>query len=481
MENHHIAEEKFPTGEEIFSWIKDLTKWGHRKTGTPEGRASAEYVAQKFREFGLEDIRIDEEPSLCMIPLEYGLKINDQHVESYFINGTLHKEETGTFSFGGENETQKFVFCGDGSEEEIKNSNVKGKIVICDVHFLPAKSLLEINKEAFAYDPGNALKNVSGKYDIYSPVNWPYNYFYALEYGAVGFVGILDDYVDDPYMYNEDYSEIGKSMGIKSMSIPGLWISKSSGEKIKKDVSEGNRIIGSLYEKAIYDYRMATIVNGKLYGKSSDIIVVHSHHDAVFSGAVQDGSGTAEMLAEAKYFSNFSREDREHTIEFVATDSHYSDYMGHELFIKHHKEQGEKFIYDIAIEHIGKEVRIIDGKFVETGDVEPGVVYLTKNAAPYEIVINAFKKYDLDRTLFAPVEVKARETEDEQYEFHNDEIISDAYEFGAAGIPVISMVCGQMYIFHPSDTPERIPVEKLKPVGMAFAEIIINIDKTYMA
>ena len=30
-----IDNKLFPKNEEIFSWIKDLTQWGHRKTGTP--------------------------------------------------------------------------------------------------------------------------------------------------------------------------------------------------------------------------------------------------------------------------------------------------------------------------------------------------------------------------------------------------------------------------------------------------------------
>ena len=39
------------------------------------------------------------------------------------------------------------------------------------------------------------------------------------------------------------------------------------------------------------------------------------------------------------------------------------------------------------------------------------------------------------------------------------------------GIPVVSMVAAEMYIYHPSDKPNRIPIDALEPFGMAFAEI----------
>ena len=61
-----LNEAFFPSKEEIYSWICDLAQWGHRKTGTEEGRKSAEYIAGKLREFGMEDVAIEKVPSMCM-------------------------------------------------------------------------------------------------------------------------------------------------------------------------------------------------------------------------------------------------------------------------------------------------------------------------------------------------------------------------------------------------------------------------------
>lgn len=52
-----FKEKLFPKKEEIFSWICDLSQWGHRKTGSEEGRKSAEYIASKLMNL---DLRISK-------------------------------------------------------------------------------------------------------------------------------------------------------------------------------------------------------------------------------------------------------------------------------------------------------------------------------------------------------------------------------------------------------------------------------------
>ena len=54
-----------PDKNEMMSWIERFTQWPHRMTGTPEGKASAQYVADTFRELGLEEVAIEPVPSVC--------------------------------------------------------------------------------------------------------------------------------------------------------------------------------------------------------------------------------------------------------------------------------------------------------------------------------------------------------------------------------------------------------------------------------
>lgn len=471
--NTKFKKELFPKKEEIFSWIEYLSQWGHRKTGTPEGRKSAEYIEAKMKEFGLSDVKIEKTPSMCMDVDEYSLQIDGDNVECFFANGTNRDAEEGTLKM--DNEESEFIYLGAGNEDDMEGKDIKGKIVICDIYFNPMdiSKLIDIFDGADVYDPEGKLKKPVKKYNIWSPNNWPFNYFRALEGGAKGFVGILADYYDDPYWYSEDYTSFGKPYGIEYMSLPALWISRSSGNALKEKFASKDVLKGEMKMQSTYGYKDALNVSGKLEGMSPEIVLVHSHHDAVFSGSVQDASGISEMLALAKYFSQLSVEERPKTMMFAATDTHYTDYLGHQAFIKKRIESGEKIILDIAMEHVGKETYFDDDyNEHETGEVEPRLVYITKESGLKDVVKAKFMQYGLDKTLFTPVDL--HHNIDSEYEFSEDEVISDAYYFNEWGIPIVSMVAAEMYIYHVSDKPDRIPIDALEPMGMAFAEIAME-------
>lgn len=466
-----VRQNSFPEGKEIFSWIKDLAQWGHRKTGTPEGRKSAEYIEGKMRAFGLEDVRIETVPSMCMMVEDFSLTVGGEKMDAFYINGTNRGGESGRFSFGTDGSESEFVYVGQGLAEDFERLDVKGKVVVASV-YLPEFDMQKQHEwfdDPFVYDPLNQMEEKKKKVDIYSPSIWPANFYLAQNHGAVGFVGILENYMDDPYFYNEDYTENGWPYGCQYMSLPALWVSRSSGKKIKAEFETSGVIRGQMTVDTLYEYRNAFNVSGRLKGKSDDIVLVHSHHDAVFEGAVQDASGTSEMLALAKYFAQIPAEEREKTLMFAALDTHYTDYAANIGFVKKRKEVGDNVIIDIAIEHIGKEAAFDENyNLYETGQVEPRLFYVSEPKL-YAFTKATIANYDLKKSIAALVPVgKGLERE---YEFHQDEVISDAFYWNESGVPVVSMVCGMQYLFHNSDKPDRIPVEELQPVGMAFAEI----------
>jgi hypothetical protein len=481
---NEINQKLFPESEEIFGWIKDLTSLGHRMTGTPEGKKSADYIQDKMKSFGLSDVTIEKVPSVCLSTEICQLEIGGEKVDTYFINGTNRHAETGIFEFNTPIEGSPILYLGEGNLEDFEDVEVAGKIVVCDIRFLDGniKTMIDWNKNSdYIYDPRGTLDHKKNKFDIYSPCNWPNNYFYAMKKGAAGFVGILENYMDSCVYYNEDYTEIGLSFGTEYMKIPGMWVSRSDGkvvrERIKQKDTDKSSAECIMHMKSIYEKKDALNIHGRLIGKSEDMILIHSHHDAVFNGAVQDGSGVSEMLALAKYFSQIPADNREKTLMFAATDTHYTDYLGHQGFIKAREGSGDRLIIDVAIEHIGKEIELDDkGRAVVTGEVEARVFYVSDEQGLQQITRDAIEKYNLERSIIFPIS-KPKKQEGENYQFQQDEVISDAYYFHQAGIPVISMVCPEMYLFHPMDTSEMVPVEQLKPVGMAFAEIVTKISK----
>lgn len=470
-----FREELFPKKEEIFSWICDLSQWGHRKTGTEEGKKSAEYIAEKFREFGLDEIKIEEVPAVFLNTKLCRLNIDGADIECFAGNGTNRRAETGVFEFGTDEAAQQFVYIGEGSEDDIEGMDIAGKIAVSDMRFpeVSAEMFMELFDGAEVYDPEGKLSKPLKKYNIFSPGTWPFNYLNAMKAGAAGFVGILDDYYDDPYWYNEDYTDIMFSEGEGYTALPAVWISRSSGNMLREKFKKAQALEGSMKVCSDYNFRTARNVSGKLSGKSDEIILTHSHHDAVFTGSVQDGSGISEMLALAKYFSQLPEEEREKTMMFAATDTHYANYAGHEEFIRTRHKNGEKLILDLCIEHVGKETAFDENyNEYETGEVEARLVYVSNQSGLYDIVKEKYEKYGLDKTLFVKTDV-GNGIDEEEYEFSDSEVISDAYCFNEDGIPIVSMVSAEMYIYHTSDKPDRIPLDQLEPVGKAYAEIAL--------
>lgn len=478
-----LNEKLFPAKEEIFSWICDLSQWGHRKTGTPEGKKSAEYIECKFREFGLQDVKIEEVPAVFMNVDTCELTVDGEAVECFPGNATNRGAETGVFEMGMNGEEFDLVFIGDGTEEELEGLDLSGKMVLSNIRFMEfgGAELLEMFGEYVdTYDPEGKLTAMAPdgskkrKYNIYSPGTFPANYLRAKARGAVGFIGILEDYYDDPYWYNEDYTDMLPELGRGFMDMPAVWISRSKGAELTAKADKA-KLKANLKIRSDYNYRTARNVCGKLPGKSDEIILTHSHHDAVFSGAVQDASGVSEMLALAKYFSQLPEEEREKTMMFAATDTHYADYVAHEAFVRQRHANGEKLVLDLCIEHVGKESWLDDNKVEHVSDwPESRMVYISSPEL-YDIVMEKYEKYNLDNSVFYEVPVgKGIDSEDnEEYEYADDEVITDAYYFNYDGTPVVSMVSGQLYLYHPSDLPERIPLDQLELVGKAYAEIVL--------
>jgi len=103
--------------------------------------------------------------------------------------------------------------------------------------------------------------------------------------------------------------------------------------------TDDSNALRSLMEKgpvkihAEYSYEMRSgltdsSVWGTLPGMTDEDIIVFAHHDAVFTGAVDNASGLSVMLGLAEYFSKIPKEQRRRTIKFVTTAGHHNGSFG---------------------------------------------------------------------------------------------------------------------------------------------------------
>jgi Zn-dependent M28 family amino/carboxypeptidase len=67
---------------------------------------------------------------------------------------------------------------------------------------------------------------------------------------------------------------------------------------------------------------------GTLPGVSDESIIVMAHHDAFYTGALDNASGMAVMLGLAEYYSKIPRAERPRTLKFVTTSGHHAGSAG---------------------------------------------------------------------------------------------------------------------------------------------------------
>lgn len=470
--------ELIPPKEEIFSWIEYLASLGHRRSGTENNKKSAQYIAEQFKRFGLEDIRFDQPEAKFFFPKEWSLQVNGEEIPCYFINYTNYSGEIGESDTG--EITAEMVYVGDGREEDFEGVDVKGKIVVANNRWLDYDldyfERYHASDKCWWYDPEKTITSYHQYIhkNTYDPNTFPQNYCDAVNKGAVGFIGILTDNCNHYEHYNENYSQAfakfldPEKYHFNTMYKPGLWVSRDWGEFLKKVIAEADGAVTAVMRmKSRVEAGHANVVSGILPGMSDEMILVHSHHDACFQGAVQDASGMSVVMAIAKYFSQIPKEKRKKTLIFGAMDSHFSGYAGHEGFIQRLQAEKKKVIMDFVVEHIAMEA--VDDKTSKedemrfTGQIGMRLIYATENEQILTMLEKAMKENNLKRSFVVPC-IKGKA-----------DVCSDGDRFFKAGIPVVSIISPVIYLMDPVDRPDKVASDQLTVIAKTWIDMIYEV------
>ncbi len=476
-----------PSKDEIMGWIEDMVGFGIRRPGTEANNQEIDYLFQKFKEFGIVDV---EKQGYDMVRWEadYSLKVGtDLATEvACFHMPMTNNEKTGP---DGHEADMIYVdiYSEDSVEESFENSekDIADKYVLIDVHYdatlnYPVFLLLSLpilNTISWIYDPYHHLPSMSIP-GIFMTSRWMTAYTYLANHGAAGVVGILSDYPkDNPGQYNyyqtifRDVESIGENW------IPGLWVSRNKGDFLKTLIVDNG---GSMQANMMLNGTITTTptwnVVATIPGKSDDIIIVSSHHDSLWDGAVEDASGCAMVLALAKYYAGLSKQP-EKTMVFLLDGSHFAMPHGGEVFIEENPDVMAKVKLEVCLEHFAKHFEVDEeDNWVDTGLNVPRFVFVSgetdtdkdvvSNQALTDMMIGNLKehvlRYDLENLMI----------------FNPDGVVgmpTDALPFHLAGIPVYSHITAPTYLFGPGDTLDKVAVDELNPMANAWIEIINSI------
>jgi hypothetical protein len=458
---------EIPDSDEINSWIEGICQTPHRRPGTLEGHKGEEWVLNQFKELGLEQITKDPIPINLWKAERWSLRVNDQEIPSFYVVNCGFTKSQGIIA--------PLIYVGKGRAKDFKKLNVNGKIVVADVPFpfIPMGLLF------------NFLKLLRGVYHISNPdysltflkknyINFVRQnfmggttletaadndvYWNAVKGGAKAICLILKDQPSNSNSHYGPYDGIMKP-------IPGVWIGKYDGINLRNEAKKQAQAT-LILEGTIKDGEMSNIW-GVLPGVTNEIVMVTSHHDAPFKGAIEDGAGVAQVLAQASIWKKVPKEKRKRTMVFVIDAGHFYGSLGAIKFPKDHKEIMKKVKILITLEHLGaREVKEVNKKYVETNQLAYTCMFTSTNPLTIATVTNALIKKPARTTISIPLNLLA------------DVPTSDAAGFALeSNASIISWIGCPYYLLDEYDTMDKVAKSELKPICETVTEMI----KPYMA
>lgn len=464
------ARAEVPSDDRIMDTVKDLVGFAPRRVGTPGIDKTVEYIGRRFQALGLTGVHVEEAPTYAWDVLEEDLQVAGRDVDASPIvySQTTAADAVGVTSTPEGGLKAPVVDVGLATAAEVQARDVRGKVVLFDLKFLlPIAGLLPLTE--FLWDPDGTMSTSAPTLLTANPYITTFTEAIkaAQDGGAVAIVGVLADYFGSHRYWNEFYRR-------QLVEVPGFWVTKAEGDRLRaqlaKDPAAEARITLKTQRRKVPSH----VVVGFLEGKSTDAIQIHSHHDSGYDGAVEDASGVAEVLALAEHYAAQPKGSREKTLMFTTFDSHFSGYAAHNSFLKRHvvardpKRDPHRIVADVTLEHIAKHaLRGPDGSLEVSDLPEPRGVFETLTPALKGELIRAIVRNDLKRTavlngsLLQPVGIP-----------------TDSSGWVLLGIPTASLISGPLYLYDAVDTIDKVLVDELHEVGVAFAELTDAIDRT---
>jgi len=449
-----------PSNEAIMADIKQICSTPHRRPGSPEGRLAEDWVLGRFREIGLENVVAEPVPITVWTPTRWSLEIDGKPLPCFFTLNTGFTAPAGI--------TAPLVYVGAGRPRDFERVDVSGKIVVAETAFppLPSGLLMKLLKARYILsDPRKELKLTDTQYLNFVRKNFVGGsasaeeapdrevYWQAQKRGAVGICLILKSQPAGTNSHYGPYDGLMKPM-------PGLWIGKYEGDTLRQAAHRG--VSATLVLEGEQKPGEMRNVWGVLPGMSEETILITSHLDSPFQGAVEDASGIAQVLAQAEAWSKIPKSQRPRTLVFVAGSGHFYGSEGGHAFARSHKDLMKRTRILITLEHMGgKEVRENGRTYEETGRLALSVIFTTPDPKVIATVVKALETKPAEMTtaipatLFGPVPT------------------TDAMGYVLeSGIPVISWIGCPYYLLDEFDTLDKVELRALHPLSETVGELV---------
>jgi hypothetical protein len=399
--------------------------WG-RTAGTKNDVLVEDWVAAKFKEIGLEDVHkqsFDLPPQ--WFPTHWSMTASGSGQALTFK--TLRASGSAVPPGGFDLEP---VWVGLGTESDFAGRDVKGKLVVIWSEPTPG-----------------VISNSAG---------WMGSAKRAKEKGAAAVLINLAI----PGNYEIQVAPNPRS----AEGLPTFTMGTDDTNALRKLMEKGPVKVHAEYNFEMRSGLTDSTVWGTLPGMTDENIIVIAHHDAVFTGALDNASGMAVMIGLAEYFAKIPKEQRRRTIRFATTAGH------------HNGSFGVKWMHDSRATFLDKTVLAINVEHVSV--VQP---YLRAGYEDPEPVLRLSDNIDARRWW---IYGSPRLASTVMHDWNMFGVtIWDTMEPEAAGdmqaiqtdVPSVQLL--ESNIFYHTNLPEIVPAPGLESVARAYAKIIDDVNK----
>jgi hypothetical protein len=442
-----------PSKDYITRLISDVYTIGERRPGSKADQAAIAYLEMMLRASGFKQVYVEKSNFDYWEPLKWGITVQPGTQESWQPE-SFYVPYSGPAGDGGT--VAEVVYLGNIAKPDWKD--IEGKIALVDIS--PTDVSWDQMKlfSYMAYEPEHMLKGWSHPY----PIGWMLKYipFYqqAEARRPAGIIGILRGYPDmGKFTYYAPYDG-------EMRHIPSMYLLPAAGDRLKAQVAAGKTTARiELEARTAPGGGESANVYGILPGLSRDAIIFHSHHDSPWRSGVEDSSGVGMVLALAAYYAQFPVEQRPFTMIFLFTGGHMVGGATNDAFIEKHKDDiMQQALYDIAIEHISDDYV---PPAAPAGGAEPRGVFITENPVTVSLYETSVASAGLSRTLVFPTGTPLG-------------VPTDAQHYGRAGLPVVSLISGPVWLFDDDDTMERVHGPSLEPMSRMYIDFVSRLAAT---
>jgi len=442
-----------PSKDYILRLTDDVYTIGERRPGSEADQATIKFLEMMLLASGFKQVYVEKSNFDYWEPVKWGITVQPG-TEASWQPESFYVPYSGPAAAGGTE--AEVVYLGSISKPDWQD--IEGKIVLVDI---PPTDVSWDQMKLFsymAYEPENALKGWAHPY----PIGWMMKYisFYkqAEARHPAGIIGILRGYPEmGKFTYYAPYDG-------ELRSIPGMYLLEEAGDKLKAQVAAAKTTARiELDARTAPGAGESANVYAVLPGRSADAIIFHSHHDSPWRSGVEDSSGVGMVMALAGYYVQIPESERPFTMIFLLTGGHMVGGATNDAFIEKHRDDIMKqALYDIAIEHISDDyVPPAEPK----GGAEPRGVFITENPITVSLYAASVADAGLTRTLVFPTGTPLG-------------VPTDAQHFGRAGLPVVSMISGPVWLFDDDDTMERVHRPSLEPMARMYIDFVNRLAAT---